>query len=469
MNLTIGIYNQISNRSVEYQQHIKAITDYHINVEAYQKQIISLSDDNSNNILKIVTDTDINVILEKALENQSEYLYLVSYGYISHDLFLPYLAIDLAKQNNYSIVGHIMDDYPHNKGFYYLHNQCMLINLKDYVEVGKPKFTLGTSLCEYELPNIIRTDENFHDDYTPLHIKKGIGNKIYTGFVHEGWEFIKCFIEHNKIIGNFTEDIRNRKHHLYPEHGEGLEKVLSGDKETMPWENNQREWLESTDIDNFTYLDVFIFNTCPDIEQISYTKETYLDSIYCVASGFIPLKLLDMCKWDNNTTMIYFDFNQVSLDFKKYLIEHWDGNNYVDAVLHYRNNIDINFQATWFTDNVDAWEIEWQKTIEYFGSVDDWLEFWKKYKNIKHEFVRCDIIQNNHILLDIMKEHQGNNLIWFSNVFHTKMTVRYYHPTTIKKSYDDFIHKMCETNNTIQICGFDTTGQTKWFCKGSIQ
>jgi hypothetical protein len=464
MNLTIGIYNQISTRSASYQQHIKSITDFSIN----HHRFYMLGDEFKNN-LNVVSDSDVNVILEKALEHGSDYLYLVSYGYVTRDPFLPYLIIDLAKQNNYSIVGHVMDDYPHNKGFYFLHNQCMLINLKDYVEVGKPKFTLGASLSEEELPNIIRTDGNFHDDYTPFFIKKGTGTKIYTGFVHEGWKFIKSFIEYDKVIGNFTEDIRDKKHHLYPENGEGLEKVLSGDVEATVWESNQLEWLQSTDINNFKNPDVFIFNTCPDIEQLSYTKETYLDSIYCVASGFMPLKLLDMCRWDSNTTMVYFDFNQIALDFKKYLIENWDGTKYIETVLFYKNNIDIGFQASWFTDNVDAWEIEWQKTIEYFGGLASWLEFWSKYKTIKHKFMYCDIMQNNHELLDTMKEHTGNNLIWFSNIFHTRFTIRYYHPVKIKSLYDDFIKLLSDSNSTVQVCGFDTTGQANWFCKGTIQ
>lgn len=452
MKITFGLYNQISDRSLQYQTHIKAITNFYNNVD--RAKIIN----NINTEIFFVDHNDINYILEKAVEQNSDYAYIINYGHTATDPEILSKIIEHAKNNNYSIVGHIIDDYPINKGFYYLHTQCMLINIKDYIEVNKPKFNLGASVVELELPCIVRSNENAHGDYTPKYIKRTEGVRNYTGLLHNGWGLVKTFIEHNKIIGNFSSEIRNNISNLYPELRNDLEKVLNGDDTGLPVEVNQREYIEKTNISNFD-KDVFVFNTCPDILELDYNKETLLDSIYCVAAGFMPLILLDKCNWNNQTTFVYFDINIHSLNFKKYLLENWDGVDYINVIEHYKNNINNEFLPTWFHNNHVLWQNEWEKIIEHFGGLSKWLDFWNRYKKLDHKFIQCDTIKDPTLLYEIMNQHNGNNLIWISNIFYTNMTVRYYHPDNVEKLYNTFIDGLYKNNNNLQICGFDTFGK----------
>jgi hypothetical protein len=124
--------------------------------------------------------------------------------------------------DNFFVKGHILD---RGDAYYELHAQCYLLNLKEYVKLGCP--TVGKQ--ELGVPHSkvkpIRSSENFHDDYTPIHISLGTELKTYNHKCH-GWNFIQIGLENSKI-SPFNNDIRNNKKHLYPESPKDFYKNLS--------------------------------------------------------------------------------------------------------------------------------------------------------------------------------------------------------------------------------------------------
>lgn len=460
--IAFGLYNQIAYRSNSYQEHIRSITNFAIN-----RQIRSYNWANNHNT-DLIVDSNIDNIIIKANQDDTDYLYVVAYGYRSYNERLVNMMIDYAESKSYSVLAHILEDNPKDNlnGFYCLHHQCFLINMDDWRRSGNPRFG-SFETATTELPLVIRSKENFHDDYTPYEIKPAGQTRQYTGELREGWHLASEMIKNGYSIGNIPNDIRNLKQHIYPHIGTDLERLLAGDKSVELTEYNQRQYIELMDFSNFQ-SSVYVFNTDPMTpDKIAYNKTTKLDSIYCVAAGFKPLQLLDQCSWDYGTQMVYFDYSESALTFKQWLIENWDGKDYISTIEKYQTEINRSFKPIWFVGR--DYTPEWSNTIKYFGGESAWLDLWNRYRRLPHKFFKTNLYNNYQNLIDDMKQHPGNNLIWFSNSFYTEASLRHFCPSELKSLYQKFILDLKASNNSIQICGRTDTGSSAWQHIGQVQ
>lgn len=460
--IAFGLYNQIGNRSKSYQEHIRGITNFAVNL-----QVGRYNWSNNQNI-RLIVDSDIDSIMLKANEDNPDYVYIVAYGYRSYNERLVNMMIDYAEVNGYSVLAHILEDNPKDRlnGFYSLHNQCFLINTADWRSAGSPQFG-KYEVATAELPLIVRSEENFHDDYTPYEIKPGGQTRQYTGQLREGWNLASEMIKKGFSIGNIPNDIRNLKQHIYPEVGTELERLLAGDRSVKVLEYNQQRYIELMDFSGFQ-SSVYVFNTDPMTpDKIAYNKNTKLDSIYCVAAGFKPLQLLDQCDWDHNTQMVYFDYSESALDFKKWLVENWNGKDYIETIKKYQAEINKDFRPIWFVGR--DYTPEWNNTMEYFGGESAWLDLWNRYRVLPHKFLKTNLYNDYQTLIADMKQHPGNNLIWFSNSFYTEASLRHFRPSELKNLYQKFILDLKTSNCSIQICGTTDTGSSAWQHVGQTQ
>ena len=456
--VTFGLYNQLLHRSAEFQDHIKFITEFSFNAEvgAFKPAILRKPYD-------IVESTSIDELLVQADQAKSDYLYFVAYGHRSVNLSLPTMMIKYAEQNNYAVLGHILQDNPTNpsEGFYSMHHQAVLINMNHWRSAGCPPWGNYQQVVNMTLPQIKRSEENAHDDYTPHWIEPQEGQQVYSGVLREGWNLIASMISSGKKIGNFPTEIRKFKSFLYPDAGDHFERFLRGEQVELPdW--NQNRYASFT---QFTPVQssVFVFNTDRmNEEPMQFDRNTQLDSIYCVAAGFKPLQLLKRCGWHSGTRMVYFDYSQAALDFKKWLLIYWNGCNYIQAIERYKDTVDPTFKPIWFFGQ--SFDPVWTETINIFGGETQWLEFWNQYKLLPHEFIKTNLFDDRSALLDDMRENPGNKLIWFSNSFNTEAAVRHFNRPTLSGMYNDFIADLTAVNDSqIQVCGSDWLGKKEWF------
>jgi len=208
---------------------------------------------------------------------------------------------------------------------------------------------------------------------------------------------------------------------------------------------------------------VFVFNTDRMHEEpMQFDRSTRLDSIYCVAAGFKPLQLLKRCAWHSGTRMVYFDYSQAALDFKKWLLTNWDGRNYIQAIDQYKNSVDPTFKPIWFFGQ--SFEPAWTETMKVFDGETKWLEFWNQYRLLPHEFIKTNLFDDRSDLLADMRANAGNKLIWFSNSFNTEAAVRHFDRPTLSGMYNDFVADLSAVNDSqIQVCGSDWAGKKEWF------
>lgn len=147
-------------------------------------------------------------------------------------------------ETDYFVAGHIL-----NRGDagWELHHQCFTINLKKYVKYGSPeigKQYLGATHISIEP---IYSTENYHDEYTPVWIKKGHLEKTYNHKCN-GWNILDVAFLNNEPVIVYNESLRNNKKHYYPEnqieflkHSDWIYQRESFCSTTMIHENNT-EW-----------------------------------------------------------------------------------------------------------------------------------------------------------------------------------------------------------------------------------
>jgi len=462
--VTFGLYNQISNRNLEYQDHIKFMTEFSLN------QQVGMYAGRRNQKTNIVESTNIDNIIANADTAGTDYVYIVAYGHRCVNMTIIDEMIAYAEENGYGILGHILQDNPAepSKGFYSLHHQTVLINMDQWRAAGSPEWGTYGKVDNVELPTASRSVENFHDDYTPYWLKPTASTETFTGILREGWSLIAAFLKANQPIGNFPQNIRNSKQHIYPDSGRELQNFLANQSTSTIAaisEPNQKFYLGHTSFSP-TQNNVFAFNTDSMMnDNMTYNKNIRLDNIYCVAAGFKPLQLMNQCEWHLNTRMVYFDYSDSALNFKKWLYENWDGRDYIGAINYYKTNVDKSFRPIWFLDK--DMTSEWDRTVEVFGGEAAWLELWRVYRLIPHKFIKTNLFGDyNELIADITENKRSNSLIWFSNSFNTEAAVRNFTRRQLQDLYLKFLEEVKDSSFSVQVCGTDQLGKVNWFHKG---
>ena len=133
-------------------------------------------------------------------------------------------AVQSMIKKDFFIAGHVLD---RSDAYYELHHQCYLINLEKYKELGYPivgEQELGSKHIQY-IPE--RSDNNIHDDYTPLTVT--YGNYTREEYRHKchGWNILSIAFDNNETVLIFDETMRSNKKHFYPESPKDFYKNLS--------------------------------------------------------------------------------------------------------------------------------------------------------------------------------------------------------------------------------------------------
>ncbi len=317
------------------------------NTQQYLPSIRELIKNQSDGVLDnlyrkgyhVLVSTDENHLLNYAANLDYDYALVFSTGteFVNGREFFN--SIDELISDEFFIAGHVLD---RKEGYYELHHQCYVINLNIYKDVGRPEIGIQQLYSEHIETEPCRSNDNYHDDYTPLWVIKGYTEKSYRHRCH-GWNMLRVAFEHDLPVKVFNDDQRKNKIHFYPESPEDFYKQLS-------WAYHRLHYCQSQHV-----------HTEPT-ESIDL-KPTPYEQIITPASG----------AWfedytTDDATVVYYDYNQRSLDY--------------------------------------------------------WQTHAPKIKNIKYEFVLCDLLADSDFLdrIDCNKK----TLINLSNIFNYEGTTFFY-------------------------------------------
>jgi len=187
--------------------------------------------------------------------------------------------------NDYFIAGHVLD---REDAYYELHHQCYLVNLSIYKQLNNP--IIGKQNLGHKHTQLIplRNELNFHDNYTPISVSKGIESKEYNHKCH-GWNILSVAFNNDESVLPFTEKLRHNKKHHYPEYKSEFDKNLN-------WIYYRNHYCATEHVHT------------KNNEWSNNINGTF-DQIIVPSSGTLYLDLI------NEGTVIFYDYNQKALDY----------------------------------------------------------------------------------------------------------------------------------------------------------
>ena len=364
----------------------------------------------------IIASDNINTIIKQASIESADFLFVVPSGtMILNPVPVANGLLEFIKTDP-AIAGHIIDHSIKNnnwKSFFGLHEQCILISKRVINDIVTEGFTIEESFeyIDTSWPVIERSEENIHDDYTPLWIKKGSKETIQIEKKNSEFclfhDLIKFVINKNYNVHNLPQELRNHRTYTYhltrPNDLEALiDKPLSEINKIETQVKGHKEFL----IKWKTLLNpeegFWAYNT----ESTSIDKDLKVDCFISVASGIIPWSYLAKFDLQPNSNIYFVDVNQNCLDFQKYILDNlYNFDSYSDIVE---------------TFNKDRGLIKFgskSQSVDEDGLLTEIKEKWDIIKTCNFHFVKGDIIQLND---DIKQSVKTSNYpyVWFSNVLH---------------------------------------------------
>ena len=297
--------------------------------------------------------------------------------------FDPYYLRELIQKNlrGYSLIGHLLDK---SDQYYELHEQCFVISVEAYNAVGAPVYNGGD---DAELQNVSRSEENFHDGYTPLRVFAAEGKSMFKN-IKDGALIISKLLEHGYNIRPWTEEERKHKFYLYNDIA-------------MKYGSYLRIETNMTDT---------VFN-CATEPLISETMPT-VQKIITPANGLQALAIVDRCT--NLHTIDFKDINSKQLEFTQKLIQEYNGKDFADFC--YSTGLELHDGDR---DKMDRYEKQFLENL-----TTDWHTLKQKLNNLNIFFNRESFFEIEQFVNNI--EQDCITLYNFSNILSYRKTYYLY-------------------------------------------
>lgn len=395
------------------------------------------------------TDSNVKKLLNTAIDKKQKYCMIVAQGCLLYrGPSLVQQSITYAENNpDFFVVGHIMDK---KKQHHYLtagaypglHRQYLFVNLKKWQELGSPDFDeLGTFSDRKPLyRNVEFSKDTIHSEYTPAWVKAADGYSEHS-VTSDGSNWIHLACENNITIDNLDHEMRECKVFLYPYNKpEILEKVWldkRNDELVDQLNYSQKAWIRKLGYQEHIEKDrVYAFNTETLSGEGVRTNGKLIDHLYSAAAGFKPLAILEANGFHSGTTVHYFDWCEASLNYKKHLLETWDGYDLDTWLLE--NDLKYNFSSTYRGNYKQFWEQE----LKDFGGSLAFQRLWDRYKRLKHNFYVIDIVnESDKLFAEINKSH-GTKVLWTTNIWSSEMLHWNVEPEALEEKWRVFAKQL---------------------------
>ena len=324
-----------------------------------------------------------------------------------------------------------------------IHNQMMVVNVHTWKSLGSPKFGNWETVTE-ELPNYTRSDENFHDKYTPYWVKGAEGTTTLTRS-RCGWNWLKLAFMNNIQIDNFSQHMRDCRLYVYPTvDSELFYNALSSKDSKLLTNPNQKKfidrWLKPKEA-------IWIFNSESYTFDIPLPKcKTYLGP----AAGF---KYLDMLRYSPDVKFVFYDFNPSSISWIHMLKSQWDGNDLKSFI----SSRPLELQRAFKYINKDI-DINIDMLYQEFGGEEIFKDLWNKFKKSDVTFLICNLFDEDQFKNLLSLAEGDDPFVYYSNIFSTDFTSMNFSVSELEREYSKFLNTIKTTYPKASTFGCDTLG-----------
>jgi hypothetical protein len=171
--------------------------------------------------------------------------------------------------------------------------------------------------------------------------------------------------------------------------------------------------------------------------------------------------ILESLGFDAETRVVFFDCSTRALEVKRLLLEGWDGRDFPAFVRRLFREVpsgDAHYQlwdgATPETLDPKALERSWERELERWGGERVFAEHWSRYRQLRHEFVPCDVLGSAVPLLARM-ELERSAVIWWSNAFFSVWGNWLLDSAERRAAYERWVEGLAERNPDLFLYGSD--------------
>ena len=277
---------------------------------------------------------------------------------------------------DFFLAGHVLDRH---EGYFELHSQCYVINLKKYAQYNMPNITQIQMNATHEHLEPIRSVENYHDEYTPLWIKSGTVKKQYQHKWH-GNEILSMALENQENVLIFDPIIRNSKRCYYAQYEEDFIK--------------NSEFIH----DRYKFAKNKLFYPINTEEPQQLQIAGPIMQLITPASGLNWLFYLHKYGYTDNTLISFYDHNENALRYIKNIVEKFKGKDY------------YSFLKSVMPTNTNDWINSKEEIDLHFDKIK---HLWHIVEHLHFSFHHCDILKNFSV--PVINDH--NTIVNLSNVF----------------------------------------------------
>ncbi len=243
---------------------------------------------------------------------------------------------------------------------------------------------------------------------------------------------------------------------------QGLEEdAIRNDADLSP---AQRRFLSSLERQtSHAHHGVFLWNieAYTDIEAPSAPFEGPVSSLYSVAAGFKPNRILATHGTSPDTRVVFFDYSVQALAVRREIIESWEGRDFPRFAQHLFRKFPApqTFYQLWAdvtpeTVSLDDLDRMWRGELDRWGGEDEFARHWQQARSLQYEYVLCDIVNAPDPLLNQLKPERGA-VAWFSNAFFTMLANWQQTIGERRVCYERFIAQVAEANPDLLLYGSD--------------
>jgi hypothetical protein len=409
-------------------------------------RLLDLAEFKARGSFDIAVSNDLDTDLKK-LSNDYEYAVVIALGSIWHTNREIVDSVQYAKEKDAPLIAHIIDRKTCYE-CYEFHPQWFVLNLQVYKELLFPRLATDTGTTDIEVLNVIRSEENFHHNYTPHWIKPGTGHQLKsipnTLF---GFRLINQLLNSGYTIYNVPQHIRDRKSFCYPEHNvDEIYKSMENTDYASPIIDAHFDWLVRGQRQNvYNGVGYYPANTEPTLcynqGEMPNIKFNYFAG---VAGGFKAALLTNTNAFSDTVRIVIFDYSDAALNWQKHLYNSWDGdienlegvfNNFRDIYPNYNPIMALNKP---FVEKI-------KDILQEQGTTIDELSIaWKKYKDQAVEFRKIDLLDlsSTDTFTNDLQDTNTCAYLWFSNVFYMDWQMFYYGKEEMSKKQQSYYNEL---------------------------
>jgi hypothetical protein len=422
----------------------------------------------------IIEQPTIDAILDQAAREGYRHCFIQSYGQIIRERWVPtrgkgesFLSTlkEWIAAHDSLVAGRILTA---PGGWYGLDHRLLLVDLHRYAECGAPSFGRGEEHACH-LPVVSEIEKRDH--VTTLIASEGTHRGVPR---LDGWRLIRASLDHGIPVVALSEDLRNHILDLAPEQRTAADALLAVLEDGIDSYRGRAQYPGLTD-DQATLLatvrrqtanarrGVFLMNIegYDDVDTPPPGFRPPVSSLYSVASGFKPNRILQTHGMDSDTRVVFFDYSLSALSIRRTMVEQWDGEDFPRFVRHLLEAFppETTFYQLWAgatPDNMDWAAVEelWRRETARFGGERAFSEHWREYRSLRHRYVHCDIlVEPEELLAEMPRETSA--VMWFSNAPFTMYSNWRYSLAERRARYERWIERLVGSNPHMLLYGSD--------------